>query len=149
VASHSELESTTYIFLAVLRVIDHPTSFFLVVSPMPVPTWTGKTYALTAVEMGSRMGFGELLATETDADEALKAIVLRLERESQRKLNKIRTDTGNAYLREAVDAFCTINYILHNIQPRTEENGATARTSKTYLQKVSTMLEQAKMDTPY
>jgi hypothetical protein len=116
--------------------------------PMPVPTWTGKAYALTAFEMGSRMGVGELLETETGTDEALKAIVLRLERESGRKLKKIHTDAGNAYLREAVDAFCTMNHILHDIQPGTEENGVAARTSSMYLQKVSKMLHTAKMDAP-
>ena len=49
--------------------------------PVPVPTWTGKAYAFVAVQMGSRMGVGELLETENDADESLKAIVSRLERQ--------------------------------------------------------------------
>jgi hypothetical protein len=38
-------------------------------------------YVFVAVQMGSQMGVGELLETENDVDESLKAIVSRLERQ--------------------------------------------------------------------
>jgi hypothetical protein len=42
---------------------------------MSTPTWTGKMHMLIAIEMGSGLSVGELLATENDAAEALKTII--------------------------------------------------------------------------
>jgi hypothetical protein len=63
--------------------------------PMATPTWTGKTRVLIAVEMNSGLSIGELLATENNAAEALKAIIRRLEHESGQKLKRIHTDSSD------------------------------------------------------
>jgi hypothetical protein len=43
--------------------------------PMSIPMWTSKICMLIAIEMGSGLSIGELLATENDAAEALKTII--------------------------------------------------------------------------
>jgi hypothetical protein len=90
-----------------------------------------------AIEMGSGLGIGELLATKNKAVEALKAIIARLERESGKKLKKICTNTNNAYLCELVDSFCKKNQILHDLPPENEQNGASAHTTTNYLTMVN------------
>jgi hypothetical protein len=65
---------------------------------MSVTTWTGKAYAFIAVEMNSRLGIGELLESKTGAAETLKTVVMRLERQSGKKLKCLCTDVGNEWL---------------------------------------------------
>jgi hypothetical protein len=74
--------------------------------PMSVTTWTGKAYVFVAVEMNSQLGIGELLESKTEAAETLKTVVMRLERQSGKKLKRLRTDVGNEWLNKAVGDFC-------------------------------------------
>jgi hypothetical protein len=47
--------------------------------PMSVKTWSGMSYVFIAVEMNSRMSFGELLASQDKVAETLKTIIVKLE----------------------------------------------------------------------
>jgi hypothetical protein len=62
---------------------------------MSTPTWSGKTYVLIVVEMNSSLSIGELLATKSDAAEALKTIIRQLECESGQKLKEVRTNSND------------------------------------------------------
>jgi hypothetical protein len=43
--------------------------------PMSTSMWTSKTHVLIAVKMNSGLSIGELLATKSNAAEALKTII--------------------------------------------------------------------------
>jgi hypothetical protein len=119
--------------------------------PMSVTTWTGKAYTFVAVEMNSRMGIGELLERKTEAAKTLKTVVVRLERQSGKKLKRLRTDVRNKWLNKTVGDFCRRNGILHEITvPYTpEQNGIVERAIVTYFEVVMCMLHSAKMDLQY
>jgi hypothetical protein len=119
--------------------------------PMSVTTWTGKAYTFVAVEMNSRMGIGELLERKTEAAETLKTVVMRLERQSGKKLKHLRTDVGNEWLNKTVGDFCRRNGILHEttIPYMPEQNGAVERAIATYFEMVRCMLHSARMDLRY
>jgi hypothetical protein len=119
--------------------------------PMSVTTWTGKAYAFVAVEMNSRMGIGELLERKTEAAETLKTVVVRLERQSGKKLKRLRTDVGNEWLNKTVGDFCRRNGILHEttVPYMPEQNGVVERAIVTYFEMVRCMLHSARMDLRY
>jgi hypothetical protein len=94
------------------------------------------------------LGIGELLESKTEAAETLKTVVVRLERQSGKKLKCLRTDVGNEWLNKTVGDFCRRNGILHEMTvPYTpEQNGVVKRAIATYFEMVRCMLHLAKMD---
>lgn len=74
--------------------------------PMSVAMWTGKHYALVAVEVSSRWGVGDLLTRKDEAAEALKTIIARLERQADKKIVNIRSDNGSEWVNDVLSNFC-------------------------------------------
>jgi hypothetical protein len=119
--------------------------------PMSVKTWTEKAYAFVVVEMNSRLGVGELLNDKTESAGTLKTVVAMLERQSGKKLKRMRTDVGKEWLNGVVGEFCRRNGILHETTvPYTpEQNGVVERAIATYFEMVRCMLHSAGMDLRY
>jgi hypothetical protein len=73
---------------------------------MSVKMWSGMSYAFIAVEMNSRMSFGELLASKDEVAETLKTIIVKLEHQSGIKTKQICSDNGTEFVNSVVYAFC-------------------------------------------
>jgi hypothetical protein len=116
--------------------------------PMSVETWSGMSYAFIAVEMHSRMSFGELLASKDKVAETLKTIIVKLERQSGIKTKWICSDNGTEFVNSVIYAFCKRNGILHKttIPYTPEQNRVAKRAIKTHFEMVRCMLHSVEMD---
>src|SRR3954453_11403109 len=80
--------------------------------PMTHETWTGKRYVLVAVEASTRYGVGRLLERKEEAPDVLREVIAMLERQSGRKLKRIRSDNGTEFVNNVMTNFCKRNGIL-------------------------------------
>jgi len=133
---------------------EYPMMGLLVVDltgPMTVETWSGMSYALVVGEVSCRFGTGELLATKDEAYGALVDIVARLERQSGKKCQKIRSDGGGEFVNGLLDKFCKKNGIIHQttLSYTPQQNGIAERAIVIYFNMVRCMLHSAKMDLRY
>ena len=83
--------------------------------PMKIETWSGKRYALVAVEVSSRYGIVRLLKSKDEAPATLKEIIVMLERQPGQKLKKLRTDNGTELVNDKVEDLCKRNGIIHEM----------------------------------
>ena len=119
--------------------------------PMSVETWTGMSFALVAVEASCRFGVGELLKSKDEAAEALKWVIVMLERQSGKLLRKIRTDNGTEWVNEIICQFCNRNGVIHQtaVPYGQEQNGLAEQTIAVYFEMVRCMLHSSGMDLRY
>jgi transposase InsO family protein len=84
------------------------------------------------------LGVGELLKTKGEAVEALKRIIIMLERQSGKLLSKMRTDNGTEWVNRLIEAFCQRKGVIHQmaIPYSQEQNSLAERTITTYFKMV-------------
>jgi hypothetical protein len=73
--------------------------------PMSVEMWSGMSYMFIAMEMNSRMSFGELLASKDEVAETLKTIIVKLECQSSNKTKRIHSDNGTEFVNSIIYTF--------------------------------------------
>ncbi len=64
--------------------------------PMSVPTWGGARYALVIVEVSTRLPVGRLLISKEGVNAELRDVIAMLERQSGKKLKRMRVDNGTS-----------------------------------------------------
>ena len=119
--------------------------------PMSVPTWGGASYALVIVEVSCRKPVGRLLNSKKEAYAAIREVVVMLERQSGKKLKRMRADSGTEFVNELVNTFCQKNgIVLETMVPYTpEQNGIAERAIAVFFEMVRCMLHASKMDLRY
>ncbi|OJT02422.1 Copia protein [Trametes pubescens] len=107
-----------------------------------VQTPGGKRYVMTFTDHYHRWLWVAFLRRKSDAFEAFKEWLARVERETGRKLAKLRADNGGEYVGNAFKAFCKERGIqLQTTSPRTpEQNGVAERQNRSVFDRVRTIL---------
>ena len=115
--------------------------------PMSVPTWTGMYYALIVVEASCRFGVGELLQSKDEVADALKWIIVMLERQSGKLLKVMRSDNGTEFFNNITQDFCRRNGVIHQTTApySPEQNGLAECTITVYFEIVRCMLHSSGM----
>ncbi len=119
--------------------------------PMSVPTWGGARYALVVVEASTRLPVGRVILSKDGVYTELRNIIAVLERQSGKKLKRIRVDNGTEFLNKVVSNFCEKNgIVVETTVPYTpEQNGIAERTIAVLFEMVRCMLHSAAMDLRY
>ncbi len=119
--------------------------------PMSVPTWGGARYALVIVEVSTRLPVGRLLISKEGVNAELRDVIAMLERQSGKKLKRMRVDNGTEFLNKIVDDFCRRNgIVVETTVPYTpEQNGIAERAIAVLFEMVRCMLHSAAMDLRY
>ncbi|KAJ3561473.1 hypothetical protein NP233_g10170 [Leucocoprinus birnbaumii] len=105
--------------------------------PMSVPTWDGYRYALVVIE--------------EEVGVAVRDAVVMLERQSGKKVLRLRSDNGTEFVNSAMRAFCQKNGIIHETTDPylPEQNGIAERALVIYFETVRCMLHFSSVDLRY
>ncbi|KAL1939017.1 hypothetical protein VTO73DRAFT_10277 [Trametes versicolor] len=127
--------------------IDRPLRILLVVSTdlwgnAQVQTPSGKWYVMTFTDHWSRWLWVAFLRRKSDAFDAFKTWLARVERETGEQLVTLRADNGGEYVNKQFADFCSGRGIhLETTSPRTpEQNGIAERQNLSVFNRVRTVL---------
>jgi transposase InsO family protein len=107
----------------------------------------GYRYMLTIIDDYSRMVFPYFLKHKHEAFDAFKAWKVMIEKQSERKVNVLRTDNGMEFCSNKFKFFCRKEGIVrhHTIPHTPQQNGVAERMNRTIISKARCMLSNASM----
>ena len=113
--------------------------------PMQTESLGGKRYVLVVVDDYSRYTWVCFLKGKTDTVEICKNLCLKLQREKEKKIIRIRSDHGKEFDNESFNSFCLLEGIHHEFSaPITpQQNGVVERKNRT-LQEMARVMIHAK-----
>jgi len=119
--------------------------------PMSVPTWDGFLYALVIIEASCQYPVGRLLRSKKETGVVVRDVLAMLERQSNLKVRRLRSDNGSEFVNETMCTFCHRNGIIHEttIPYNPEQNGIAERAITVFFEMVCSMLYTAGVSLQY
>ena len=110
-----------------------------------VLTKGGKRYFITLIDDASRFCYVYLLQTKDEALDYFKICKTEAENQLERKIKRLRSDSGGEYFPKIFDEFCEEHNIIHETTPpySPESNGVAERKNRTLTDLVNAMLDTA------
>ncbi|KAK2363076.1 hypothetical protein QL285_088090 [Trifolium repens] len=117
--------------------------------PMQVESIGGKRYAFVVVDDFSRFTWVSFIREKSDTFDAFKELCLRLQREKDSGIVRIRSDHGKEFENSRLSEFCADEGIGHEFSsPITpQQNGVVERKNRTLQEAARVMLHAKKL--PY
>ena len=118
--------------------------------PITPKTFGGAAYYMTVTDDFSRYSWIFLLKKKDEAFQNLKELILRLEKESNHKVQRVRSDNGGEYLSGLSSSWFKQVGIKHETTvPYTpEQNGVSERLNRTLLDKIRSFLSETGLPKP-
>ena len=118
-----------------------------VCGPMEIESMGGNKYFVTFIDDASRKLWVYILKTKDQVFQVFQKFHALVERETGRKLKRLRSDNGGEYTSREFEEYCSSHGIRHEkTVPRTpQHNGVAERMNRTIVEKVRSMLRMAKL----
>lgn len=115
--------------------------------PMKVESLGKAKYFLLFVDDFSRMTFVYFVRSKRDVKDVIKTFIQYVERQSGKKVKRIRSDNGGEYTSNSLAEFFRCNGIVHERSaPYTpQQNGVAERSNRILIEKARCMLHDGKM----
>jgi hypothetical protein len=107
-----------------------------------VPSYGGSNYYISFVDDKTRKGWISFLREKSDASAAVQNFITQVQRQTGRKLKRLRTDNGGEYIAQPLKTFLQSEGIVHEFSPAYfhESNGVAERYNRTIVTAARTML---------
>jgi hypothetical protein len=113
-----------------------------VCGPIPVVSLGGARYFLTVLDDFSRLSVVRCLARKADVPDVLRAVIVLLETQSNRCVQRVRSDRGGEFVNHTLvscyDSKGIVRELTAGYSP--ESNGAAERVQRTLMERVRAML---------
>jgi transposase InsO family protein len=113
-----------------------------VCGPMPVASLGGSRYFLTVLDDFSRLSVVRCIARKADVPDVLRAVIVLLETQSNRLVQRIRSDRGGEFVNHSLANYYNSKGIVRVLTAgySPESNGAAERVRRTLMDRVRAML---------
>ena len=118
-----------------------------VCGPMEIESIGGNKYFVTFIDDASRKLWVYILRTKDQVFQVFPKFHALIERETGRKLERLRTDNGGEYTSREFEEYCSNHGIRHEktVPGTPQHNGVAERMNGTIVEKVRSMLRMSKL----